>query len=77
MMTLFKSLVRCKVEYCCPLWNPSKITDIQTIENIQRQFTRKIAGLNQMDYWERLRKLKLYYLYSDEENSILLSIHGK
>ena len=32
MMTLFKS----KLEYCYPLWNPSKIGDIQTIENIQK-----------------------------------------
>ena len=29
MLTLYKSMVRSLVEYCCPLWHPSKISDIQ------------------------------------------------
>ena len=28
IMTLYKSLVRSLLEFCCPLWNPKKITDI-------------------------------------------------
>ena len=67
MMTLFKSLVRSKIEYCCPLWNPAKITDIQSIENVQKEFTRKIAGLSQLDYWERLKKLRLLSLQRRRE----------
>jgi len=43
MMTLYKSLVRSILEYCCPLWNPSKITDIQLLESVQRTFTNKIG----------------------------------
>ena len=58
MVTLFKSMVRSKLEYCCPLWNPSKISDIQAIESIQRQFTRRITSCKDLDYWERLKKLK-------------------
>ena len=29
--TLYKSLIRSHLEYCCPLWDPSKIGDIQEI----------------------------------------------
>ena len=29
MLTLFKTMVRSRLEYCCPVWNPSKITDIE------------------------------------------------
>ncbi len=72
MMTLFKSLVRSKLEYCCPLWNPSKIGDIQTIENIQKQYTRKINGLNGLNYWERLEKLRLLSLQRRRERYTII-----
>ena len=72
MMTLCKSLVRSKTEYCCPLWNPSKITDIQTVENIQKQFTKKIAGLSELDHWQRLEKLKLLSLQRRRERYTIM-----
>ena len=31
MMTLFKTMVRSKLEYCSPVWDPSKIGDIQAL----------------------------------------------
>ena len=34
MLTLFKTMVRSRLEYCCPVWNPSKITDIEAIERL-------------------------------------------
>ena len=43
MITLYKSLVRSLLEYCCPQWDPTKATDIQMPEGVQRTFTsRKI-----------------------------------
>ena len=74
MMTLYKSLIRCKVEYCCPLWNPSKISDIQTLENVQREFTRRISGLQDHDYWERLIKLKLLSLQRRRERYSIIQV---
>ena len=67
MLTLYKSLIRCKVEYCSPLWSPYKIGDIQALENIQRQFTRRIENMAQYDYWERLEKLRLMSLQRRRE----------
>ena len=74
MMTLYKSLIRSKLEYCCPLWNPSKIKDIQTVENIQREFTRRISGLQEHDYWERLKKLKLLSLQRRRERYSIIQV---
>ncbi|KAL5272963.1 hypothetical protein ACHWQZ_G000969 [Mnemiopsis leidyi] len=51
MTTLFKFFVRSRVEYCCPLWDPAKIGDIQLIENVQKQLTRKISGMSGHDHW--------------------------
>jgi hypothetical protein len=52
MMTLYKSLVRSHLEYCCPLWNCSKNKDIQLLEGIQQTFTSKIDGLHHLNYWQ-------------------------
>ena len=34
MMTLYKSLVRSHLEYCCPLWNSCKTSETQEIEGV-------------------------------------------
>ena len=62
MLTLWKSLVQSKLDYCSQLWCPLAKGDIQTIEMIQRSFLRKILGMNQLTYWEQLCTLNLYSL---------------
>ncbi len=50
MLTLYKSMVRSLVEYCGPLWHPTKISDIQELESVQKTFTIRIAGSPDMHY---------------------------
>ncbi len=73
MVTLLKSLVRSKLEYCCPLWNPTKISDndIISIENVQRQFTRRISSCKDLNYWDRLKKLQIMSLQRRERYIIV------
>ena len=74
MLTLYKTMIRSKLEYCCPVWNPVKISDIQALENIQRNFTRKINGCQGLNYWERLEKLKILSLQRRRERYSIIHI---
>ena len=74
MVTLYKSLVRSTIEYCCPIWHPSKISDIEDLEEIQRDFTRIINGCQQLSYWKRLKKLNLMSLQRRRERFIILNM---
>ena len=50
MTTLYKSLVRSLLDYCCPLWAPVEVTEIQLLEGVQRTFTCFIGGLENMNF---------------------------
>eukprot|EP00116_Pleurobrachia_bachei_P004292 sb/3464554/ len=74
MTILYKSLVRSKLEYCCPLWDSPKISDIQNVEAIQRKFTKRIKGMADLNYWERLKKLKITSLQRRRERYSIIMI---
>ena len=65
MMTLFKSLILSRIDYCSVLRNPSSLVDLRKIEGIQATFTHRLeCAINEegqrRNYWERLKYLKLY-----------------
>ena len=60
MMTIWKSLIEPKIDYCSQLWSPSDQASIAMLEGLQRNFTRMISGLEGQDYIDRLKSLRLY-----------------
>ena len=74
MLTLLKSLIRPKLEYCSPLWSPCKIRDIAKIENVQRFFTRRVKECEGMDYWERIKHLRILSLQRRRERYMIIHV---
>jgi len=66
MMTLYKTLILSRIDYCSILWNPTdNISDLRKLEGIQATFTSRMACSRtddgqQRDYWQRLKYLRLY-----------------
>ena len=72
MLTLFKSLILPRIEYCCILTSPYKIGEIADIEGIQRSFTAQITSVKHLDYWKRLQHLNMYSLERRRERYIII-----
>ena len=62
MLTIWKSLILCHIDYCSQLWSPFKVGEIQAIELLQKSFVAKIAGMRDLNYWQQLKALKLFSL---------------
>ena len=56
---LYLTLVKSHVSYCCQLWRPFLIKDIQSIEKIQRRATKYILNDSSSDYKSRLLSLNM------------------
>ena len=72
MLTLFKSLVRSKMEYCCEIFDPYLIKNINSLEQIQRSFTNRIQNMKHLNYWERLANLNIFSLQRRREKIIII-----
>ena len=62
------------LEYGLPVWNASKVSDIETLENVQRYFTKRISSCRGLDYWQRLHKLKLMSLQRRRERYMMIHV---
>ena len=73
MMKLYKSQIRSKAEYCCLVWSPSYKRDISRLERIQKSFTKKIEGMEDKNYHQRLKILNLYSLERRRERYMIIN----
>ena len=62
MITAYKVYVRPLLEYNSIIWSPSQIGLINNIESVQRSFTKRLPGFNNMSYADRLLYLNLQSL---------------
>ena len=62
MLTLLKSLVQPKLDYCSQLWSPADQMSINKLESVQYNLVNKIKDkkLEGLTYWEKLKELNLY-----------------
>jgi len=54
--------VRPLVEYNSVIWSPSTVKDISALESVQRRFTKRLHGLKNCTYQERLKSLNILSL---------------
>ena len=54
-----KSYILPILEYCSPIWSPHSVQDILQLESVQRNFTKRIPGLQSMPYSARLNALNI------------------
>ena len=59
LLTAFNVYVRPQLEYCSVVWSPHLKKDIELIEKVQRRFTKRLPGMKNLTYEQRLAKLKL------------------
>ena len=56
---MFKSLVQPHLDYCSQLWSPSEGPNLDKVEKVLKDFTKRIPELQNMNYWQRLEKMNM------------------
>ena len=62
MLTILRSLVQPRLDYCSQLWSPRDQYSINLLESVQHNFISQIRGraLHGLNYWEKLSELRVY-----------------
>jgi ribonuclease P/MRP protein subunit RPP40 len=59
MLILYKTLVRPLLDYCSQVWRPYLKKDINSLEKIQKRYTKMVEGCKNLKYEQRLKRLNL------------------
>ena len=73
MIKLFNSYIKSKLEYCSVVWSPVDQGGINEVEKIQQAFTKKIEGMEELDYHQRLKECGLYSLERRRERYMIIN----
>lgn len=72
MKVLWNLMIQSRLDYCSQLWSPSLQSEFNKIEDLQRKFTKRIDGMDDMTYRERLKKLKMYSQERQQDRYMLI-----
>ena len=64
-MHLPNIFVRSKLEYGSQIWSPYQLDDIDLIESVQREFTRRIPAIKKYIKKQKLKKNSFTYSYPE------------
>ena len=56
---MFKSLVQPHIDYCSQLWMPLEGANMEKVEKVLRDFSRRIPGIRDLCYWDRLKAMAM------------------
>jgi len=59
MCKAFVTYIRPVIEYNSIVWNPTQVCLVDSLENVQRRFTKRVPAISHLNYLERLRKINL------------------
>ena len=74
-LQLYKSLVRSHLEYGMEIWSPKLKGNVQLVESVQRRATRMMPGMENLDYEDRLKKLKLPTLVYRRHRGEMINVY--
>ena len=66
--------IRPHLDYCSPIWHQHLQRDINILEKVQRQATRMVEGYHGLDYFSRLKGMKLTTLETRRLRADLLEV---
>ena len=69
---LYKTYVRCHLEYAVQAWNPWLQKDKELLEAVQRRAVRMVSGLEGKDYEDRLKEVGLTTLEARRERGDMI-----
>ena len=77
MRLLWISLIRPIIDYCSPIWSPhpTNYSQIDRLEQVLRNFTKKVDNLHALPYRERLKEMKLSSIQRRHERYKILYMY--
>jgi hypothetical protein len=73
---LYKTYVRCHLEYSVQAWCPWTQKDKDVLESVQRRAVRMISGLQSKEYLDRLKEVGLTTLEARRDRGDLIEVWG-
>jgi hypothetical protein len=75
MSRIYKTYIAPILSYASQIWSPFLRYEITDLESIQRRFTKRILGLRNVTYGERLQRLELLSLELSRIESDVITVY--